>query len=1239
MVNKIFALLVLSIFVISCASYDNQYKESLEERAGTFPSDKEIEKTFYLVGDAGKSPMGGMSKGLTVFNNYLNTEGVPGNVIIFLGDNIYPDGMDPEGSPLRKFSENAIDAQVKAVEGYDGKTIFIPGNHEWYNNKLYGLQREEMYVEEQLDDREAFQPSGGCPLSSIAVSEEVQLIMIDSQWYLEDWNASPNINRDCKIKSREKLFIEIEIELEKHQDKTIVFAMHHPMFTNGTHGGYFALDKHLYPTQRSLPLPVLASLVVQIRAQGGVSVQDRYNELYNKLMNRLGSLAQNSDRIVFASGHEHNLQYVEQNGLKQIVSGSAAKEGGVSLGKDGLFATGAQGFAVLDVFKDGSSWVRYFIGDADNNPKMVYQNELFPKKQTYDLEKVRSEFPETITAPIYKQDSLSESLFLRSVWGAKYKDVFSQPITANVAKLDTLYGGLTVLKEGGEKEYRSLRLVDPSGNEYRMRALGKNSLDVIRKIKLENSLVEDDTDEPTQTLSRDNFDEDFYTASHPYAILAVPTMAKAIDVFYTEPKLYYVPKQLRLGNYNEGYGDELYLISNEPTEQSEGESTFKYPDDIETTDDILTKIRENGDIQVDEQNYIKSRLFDMLIGDWDRESDHWRWAEYFRNDKNVYVPIPRNRDDAFASFDGDIFDVARSIFAGTRITHVYDDDLKENEIEWFNREGIILDRALLESSGRAQWLFVAKEIQNELTPEVIEEAFNNIPEEVRGEGLQEIKESLLARKENLLDIADRYYSYLANLQTITGTDDRDYFEITRLPEGATQVKTYSYVNGNKSEVLSDRTYNHNETRELWVYGLDGEDVFEVNGEDSDLIYVRLIGGHNDDLYKINTGRRVKIYDYESKPRTIASEGKGSFVFTDIYELNTYDYRKQLSSTKRVGPAFGFNPDDGFRLGLQFIYTRNSFKKNPFAKRHTITGGYYFDTSSFDVDYVGEFANSIGDANLRIGARITSPNYTVNYFGYGNETSNPEDSQGLEFNRIELQTISAKAGLVRNSSFGSVFTLQSKFEAIRLNATQNELYLDKGDVSIDDTNYFATVEGVFNYRSFDNPLNPARGMAFDLAVGVTDNVQDIENIFGTLKTRLTFYNALIKNEKLVLKTEVKAAFNFGNRFEFYQGVHAGANNGLRGFREERFTGKSALVGSADVRYSFNDFRIELFPLQIGVYGGLDLGRVWTPSGDSEKWHNSRGGGLWINSQGGLGATLGVFNSEEGTRLNFGVGFTF
>ncbi len=1230
-------LILFIILVSSCATYAPQFKEN--DFKPVFPSQKEVEKTFYLVGDAGLSPMGGKSDALTAFNKYLQKHPSKDDYTLFLGDNIYPGGMDPEEDSNRAFSENMINAQYESVKDFNGTVYFIPGNHEWYNGGVPGVKREENYIEKIFGGIDAFKPSNGCPLESIPITDNIQLIMIDTQWYLEDWNSHPSINENCEIKSRDKLFIDIQQELENHQNKTIVFAMHHPMLTNGSHGGYFGASRHLYPTQQNWPLPFLTSLVIQIRSQGGVSIQDRYNELYNNLMIRLKNTTLNSDRLVFVSGHEHTLQYLEEDGVKQIVSGSGSKNSYASLGKNGLFSSGAQGFAVLTVFTDGSSWVQYYIANETLDPKLVFEKEVFAPIKNYDTSSLSQSFASEKVVPIYKKDSINESLFFKTIWGSRYQDAYTTPVKAKVAQLDSLFGGVTVVREGVQKEYRSLRLKDKKGNEYRMRALGKNSLDFLEKtIPGKESEVSAGPDEEKKLPKEETLNADFYTSSHPYAALSIPKMAKAVNVFYTDSKLYYVPKQSALGDYNDKFGDELYFISLEPTESSEGEKTFKYPDDIQTTDDILAKIRRGGDIQVDEENYIRSRLFDMLIGDWDRESDHWRWAEYYnRYGKNVYVPIPRNRDDAFSSFDGNILNVARSIFSGSRQTHVYDDNL--TDLKWFNEEGIILDRALLERSGRQQWEYVAKQIQDTLTNGIIEEAFNEIPPEVQDAELQKIKETLLARKKNLVAIANRYYDYLSNLQTITGTDEADYFEITREAGGKTNVKTYRYTDGKKEDLMIEHDYFHKDTRELWIYGLDGNDVFEVNGKDSDLIYVRVIGGNGTDVYRINEGRRVKFYDSDTNPSTIEENEKGIPIFTDIYDLNTYDYRKQISDTKRIAPALGYNPDDGFRLGMQFIYTVNSFKRNPFAKRHNLTAGYYFDTSSFDLNYEGEFANSIGDLNLKIGAHIESPNYTVNYFGYGNQSENGQSESGYDFNRIELQSISAKAALVRNSSFGSVFTFQTKFEAITLNKSISNLYQDKGTVTLDNSNYYGTVEGIYNYRSYDNPLNPARGMLFDLSLGVTDDLEDVDNVFGVLASRIVFYNALIKNEKLVLKTNLQTQINLGNNFQFYQGAQLGAKNGLRGYREERFTGKSFLVGNADLRYSFDQFLIGLFPVQIGVYGGADLGRVWVPNEDSKIWHTSFGGGLWINGQGGLGANFSAFNSKEGSRYSFGIGFSF
>ena len=569
---------------------------------------------------------------------------------------------------------------------------------------------------------------------------------------------------------------------------------------------------------------------------------------------------------------------------------------------------------------------------------------------------------------------------------------------------------------------------------------------------------------------------------------------------------------------------------------------------------------------------------------------------------------------------------------------MYDKDL--TDLEWFNKEGIILDRALLQRSGKAAWIQQAEFIKTRLSDEVIDAAFSSLPDEVKDETLDEIIAKLKGRRENLVSIAEAYFKLLARLQTVVGTDYSDFIEISREADGNTKIEIYRNNRGEKGQQFVDRIYNRQETDEIWVYGLDGNDVIVVDGPaTNNTIQLRVIGGQENDTYRILNGNNLKVYDHESKPDTIEINNGANIRETDVYTLNTYDYRKQIVSSSSFNAAAGYNPDDGLKAGLQYVFVKNGFQRNPFSIKHTVTGGYYSATSSFDLEYEGELANIKNALNLSFGARVTSPNYTVNFFGFGNETVYDHENTSFDANRVELQTVAVNAGLLKNSSFGSFYKLQTSFSAVTV---QSDLATVPGFVLTDipsETTYFGTARFVYNYRSFDIPRNPSRGMMFDLNLGGTTNMEEPERIFGFLNTRLGFYNALSRNKKFVLKTNVQAQFNFADNYEFYQAVTLGGENGLRSFREERFSGSSALVGSADFRYSFNEFKIGLIPLQIGIYTGADLGKVWHDSVSSEKWHNSYGGGLWINGSGGLTGSASAFRGAEGTRYVFGLGFLF
>ena len=163
------------------------------------------------------------------------------------------------------------------------------------------------------------------------------------------------------------------------------------------------------------------------------------------------------------------------------------------------------------------------------------------------------------------------------------------------------------------------------------------------------------------------------------------------------------------------------------------------------------------------------------------------------------------------------------------------------------------------------------------------------------------------------------------------------------------------------------------------------------------------------------------------------------------------------------------------------------------------------------------------------------------------------------------------------------------------------------------------------------------MDFEIDLGAKTEFDNSDQTFGYINSHIGFYNSVSKNRKLVLKTDLRTQLRFGGDIAFYQAANIGGRTGLRGFRLQRFTGQNSLVGNADLRYSFDGFRTGTLPLQIGVFGGYDVGRVWLTNDSSNTWHNSYGGGFWVSSAESIAGTFNIFNSVDGLRFSFNLKF--
>ncbi|RED45743.1 metallophosphoesterase [Seonamhaeicola aphaedonensis] len=1229
---KYFLVFVIIIIINACATYKPQYKDV--EVLGNIQEDA-IAHSFYLIGDAGNSPMGTKSNALLAFEKELKKAPAQ-STVIFLGDNIYPKGMPEKGHKGRAFAEHQLKVQTEVVKDFKGHAIFIPGNHDWYSNGLEGLMRQEKYVEDKLG-KNTFLPENGCPLEKVKISEDILLLIVDSEWYLTNWNKHPTMNDDCDIKTRTKFFDELEGEIKKARGKTTIIAVHHPMFTNGSHGGQYSFGSHMSP------VPVLGTIKNIVREAGGVTTVDTENSRYNEFRKRLITLAQENDKTIFVSGHDHNLQYIVQDNLPQIVSGSGSKITATRNVGGGRFSHGTPGYARLDILKDGSSFVRFYSSKDD---KIVYQKQVFPKDKKHQGVNYPNQFPLKKEASVYTKDETEKGRLYKLFWGDRYREDFSTIVKVPTVSLDTLLGGLTPLRKGGGHQSKSLRLEDKKGREYVMRALRKNAVQYLQAVAFKDQYIEGQFNKTyTEALLLDVF-----TGSHPYAPFTIGVLSDAVGVFHTNPVLYYVPKQNALGQFNEDFGNELYMIEERAADGHGDKKSFGYSDELISTDDLLKQLHKDEDIVLDERAYIRARLFDMLIGDWDRHEDQWRWAKFKENGKTVYLPVPRDRDQAFSIMaDGALLGFATRVVPTLRLMQSYEEELKSPK--WFNLEPYPLDMALINISDKSVWDEEVNHIVTNLTNEVIDKSFAFFPPEVNQNTIQTIKQKLIGRRANLQGISNSYYNHINKFSVIKGTNKDDWFDIERLPNGKTKVIAYRIKGGEKTDVFHKRTYSHDYTKEIWIYGLDDDDVFKVFGSGDELIKVRIIGGQNNDTYMVDNKVKLKVYDHKSKPNTFTNRGFNKKL-TDDYETNVYDHKKLKNSSNQLMPAIGANPDDGLKIGFNNTFTNYGFERNPFTAQHTFSGAYYFATNGFELGYNAEFANVFGHWNLLIDTQFTSPNYAVNFFGFGNTSPNPEADKNdgfdanLDYNRVKLQTLKLAPSLIWRGDLGAIFKIGLKYESIEVEETQDRFINQFTNSSnIDISNDFLGFEMDYEYSNSDNSAFPTMGMFLNVKIGYVNNLSN-SNRFGYLIPELSIDHKIDTAGQLVFATKSRGHLNFGDAFEFYQAANIGAKNGLRGYRNERFSGKSAFVQTSDLRFNLRKLKTGLLPMNIGVYGGFDIGKVWVddelvlmPEHNLDDWNTSIGGGVFANLTEMATLNLSAFHSDDGLRLAFKMGFGF
>jgi hypothetical protein len=302
----------------------------------------------------------------------------------------------------------------------------------------------------------------------------------------------------------------------------------------------------------------------------------------------------------------------------------------------------------------------------------------------------------------YKRSGLYKFLF-----GRNYRREWTTPVKLPVLYLDNVKGGLKPLEAGGSNQTKSLELLSGDNRVYTLRSVNKDLGKIIPR-GFHGTFVED-------------FVTDQVSTSHPYGALGVPLLAEKAGLHHTNPVYYYLPPQAALDTFGDKYAGELYLLEEKPKKDWTGEEdmgNFKKFEDIE---DMQKKLLGNNKNQVNQQMFAKQRLLDMLIGDWDRHSDQFKWGDADESDNGFYKPVPTDRDQVFFKFNGIIIRYI-ILTAGIKFLKSYDDHITNVKTYGFLLRS--MDRWMTNKLVESDWVRAATELKQALTDSVIVHLLN-----------------------------------------------------------------------------------------------------------------------------------------------------------------------------------------------------------------------------------------------------------------------------------------------------------------------------------------------------------------------------------------------------------------------------------------------------------------------------------------------------------------------------------
>lgn len=380
------AALALAAALGGCGGFEG-LGETVEPAAAD-----EIALNLVLIGDAGLPAPGGEPL-MTALRKELAWDPAR-SFVVFLGDNVYPHGLPEEGAPDRAEGERILREQMEPLLDAEVEGVFVPGNHDWDAGSVQGwnaIVRQQRWIDERGDGRVRMLPDYGCPGPVVhdVPAAPVRLVFLDTHWWLHGGPKPDASTEYCPHNTPEEVEAALREAVATAEGRHVVVTGHHPMVSGGEHGGYFDWPTYLFP------------LHPWARITGAFADQDVSGGAYRRLRAMMDRAFAGNEPLLYAAGHDHNLQVLRREPARWLVVSGAGIHGHTTTARairGTEYARTASGYMRLTVLGDGRARLGVMVVDAQGNATEDFSAWIAPEPLENPAPRPRPEATDTLNA-------------------------------------------------------------------------------------------------------------------------------------------------------------------------------------------------------------------------------------------------------------------------------------------------------------------------------------------------------------------------------------------------------------------------------------------------------------------------------------------------------------------------------------------------------------------------------------------------------------------------------------------------------------------------------------------------------------------------------------------------------------------------------------------------------------------------------------------------------------------------